>query len=84
MGELFRIGKVQIVALTRDHAPAHVHVIVRAENIEFRVLIETLEVQYISTKQLSSRDEKRILKFIEDNEEEIMEAWYEIQKDQQK
>lgn len=63
---------------------AHVHVVVRAEEIEFRVLVETLEVQYISKQQLSSRDEKRVLKFIEEHEEEIMEAWHENQKDQQK
>ena len=60
------------------------HVVVRAEEIEFRVLVETLEVQYISKQQLSSRDEKRVLKFIEEHEEEIMEAWHENQKDQQK
>jgi hypothetical protein len=84
MGELFRLNKLRILIWSNDHEPIHVHVIMRAEDIEFRVLVATLEVQHVSKNQLSSRDEKRVLKFIENHKEEIMEAWHEIQKDQQK
>lgn len=84
MGELFRINKTRIVVWPKDHNPIHVHVIVRAEEIEFKVFVDTLRVEHVTEKQMSARDEKQIVKFIGENVVEIREAWHEIQKDQQK
>lgn len=75
-------NRIRIAIRSRDHAPAHVHVIVRAEGIEFRVYLLDLSVEYITDQALSSSDEKMILKFIEANREAIQEKWDEIQKDQ--
>ena len=83
MGELFRINsKIKIIVWPKDHDPAHVHVIVRSEGIEFRVYLSDLSVEHITTDQLSSRDEKMVLAFIKNNLTFIKEKWHEIQKDQ--
>ena len=84
MGELFRINKMKIVIKSNDHDPAHLHVIIRADDIEFRVFIENLTVEYITQNQLSARDEKKVLKFIEENRIHIQEEWHETQKNQKK
>ncbi len=83
MGELFRVNnRIRILIYTNDHGPAHVHVIVRAEGIEFKVVLADLSCEHITEKQLSARDEKMVVKFIEKNRSFIMEAWNEIQKGQ--
>jgi hypothetical protein len=83
MGELYRIAnRVRILVWPNDHTPAHVHVLVRAEGIEFRVFLETLEIDYITTQQLSASDEKMILEFIANRRVRIQEKWDEIQRDQ--
>ncbi len=83
MGELFRINnKIKIIIWPKDHNPAHVHVIVRSEGIEFRVFLSDLSVEPITAEQLSSRDEKMVIAFIKNNLDYIREAWNEIQKDQ--
>jgi hypothetical protein len=83
VGELFRINnRIRILIYSNDHRPAHVHVIVRAEGIEFKVFLTDLSCDYITEKQLSTRDEQIVIRFIEKNKNFIMEAWNEIQKDQ--
>ena len=83
MGELFRINnRIRILIYSNDHKPAHVHVIVRAEGIEFKVFLADFSCEHITEKQLSARDEKMVIQFIEKNKNFIMEAWNEIQKDQ--
>jgi hypothetical protein len=83
MGELFRINnRLRILIYSNDHNPAHVHVLVRAEGVEFRVFLTDLSCEYITTKQLSARDEQMVIRFIEKNKSFIQEAWDEIQKDQ--
>lgn len=83
MGELFRINnKIKIIIWPKDHDPAHVHVIVRSEGIEFRVFLSDLSVEHITTEQLSARDEKMVLAFIRNNLDFIREVWNETQKDQ--
>lgn len=83
MGELFRINnRIRILIYSNDHDPAHVHVVIRAESIEFKVFLVDLSCEHITEKQLSSRDEKMVIQFIDKNKGFIMEAWNEIQKDQ--
>lgn len=83
MSELFRINnRIRILIYSKDHSPAHVHVIVHAEGIEFKVFLADLSCEYITEKQLSTRDERIVIKFIGKNKKFIMEAWNEIQKDQ--
>jgi len=67
---------------TNDHEPIHVHVRHLANDVHFRVFVDDLKVDYITSNQLNSRDEKAVLKLIEQNKEFIKERWYEIQKDQ--
>jgi hypothetical protein len=73
---------IKIVLWTNDHNPAHVHVVVRAEGIEFRVYLKDFDVEYITSNQLNRRDEKLVIKFIKQNETLIWEMWNEIKKDQ--
>ena len=83
MGELFRIGnRLKILVWPNDHDPAHVHVVSRGEGIEFKVRLADQEIEHLTRKQLSSRDEKMIVAFIKKNREFIQEVWDEIQKDQ--
>lgn len=83
MSELFRINnRIRILIYSNDHSPAHVHVIVRAEGIEFKVFLADLSCEYVTTKQLSARDEQMVIRFIGKNRSFILEAWNEIQKDQ--
>jgi len=75
-------NKIRLVIQTNDHAPAHVHVIVRAEDVEFKVYLADLSVEHVSDKQLSASLEKMVVNFIKDRKQKIQEKWNEIQKDQ--
>ncbi len=78
MPTLLKIGPYRIVIYTRDHDPAHVHVI--AVDRSAKIDINTLEV--LSNSSISSSDLKQILKVIQRNRKNLLEAWNEIRKDQ--
>jgi hypothetical protein len=82
MGEEFRIRNAKIIIWPRDHNPSHAHVIIQADDIEFKVFFEDLRVEHVSATQLSAKSERFFVNFIKDNLEYLKERWHEIQKDQ--
>lgn len=79
MPTLLRFGPYRIVIYTNDHNPAHVHIL--GPDRFAKVNILTLDI--ISSDSISSQDMKKLLEVIKRNQENLLEAWNEIRKDQE-
>lgn len=67
---------VRFVIFSRDHRPPHIHAI--APDAEVVIHLETLEV--IRVHGFTTQAVTQIQQFIEQRNEEFLEAWYEIHK----
>ncbi|MCM2282019.1 MAG: DUF4160 domain-containing protein [Bdellovibrionaceae bacterium] len=72
------MGKIRIEIKTRDHAPAHVHVV--GPDAYAKIEIETLNI--IESYGFSASDLNLLLKAILERQIKLMEKWNEIQGDQ--
>ena len=76
MGTVFIFRSVKFVIRTNDHNPPHVHII--RGDCEAKIEIKGRRI--IRSMGYSSNDIKRIVKFMEEREDLLLEAWYEIHK----
>ena len=70
MGKLFTIGNTTVRVYSRDHRPAHLHVI--APDCEALVRLDTLAIM---RGQLPLAKRAEIMRWIEDNQTLIVAEW---------
>ena len=75
MPEILRLFGLKFYVYTRDHMPPHVHVISQEGEAKFQV---SDEVTLISNAGMKPKDVKMAEAIIEDNKENITNAWTRI------
>lgn len=75
---LLRLGKIRVVIHTKDHRPAHIHLI--APEAEAKIAIAGWKV--LSNKGFTSSGLRRAVEFLKENEKILMEAWNEIHEEE--
>ena len=80
MGTIAVFRNVKIKINSGDHDPPHVHV----WRGDAKAKIEIQNRNVISHRGFSRNDMKRILEFIAEQADLLMEEWYEIKKNQKK
>lgn len=78
MGTVAIYGNVRIVIHTKDHQPPHVHAI--APDAEAVFNLKTM--QLIRSRGFDTKSVTKIRQFIEDRQDELMEAWNEIHEEE--
>jgi hypothetical protein len=73
MPVFIRTSNLQFVIRTKDHPPAHVHVL--GPGAEMKVSIENLQI--IKSTGFSKKDASKILSFLKDKKELLVQAWEE-------
>ena len=69
--------RVKIYFPPKEHPPAHVHVFWKGKKgVQMTVFLETLEVK--ASKEWSKKAIKKVLNFIYDNFDLLIERWEEI------
>ena len=71
---LFRLGNIRIVIHTKEHKPAHVHIV--GPDAEAKLELRTWKVT--QCRGFSEKALNRIIEFLRTHEEDLMEAWNEI------
>lgn len=71
---LFRIGGIRVIIYTKEHKPAHVHLV--APNAEAKIELKTWRI--VQCRGFSEKALNRIMGFLRTHEQELMEAWNEI------
>lgn len=72
---LFHLGAYRIVVYPKDHYPEHVHVV--GPDAEAKINLSDMECTF--SRGFTERALKRILEFVKNNKEELLEAWHEYQ-----
>ena len=75
MPEILRLFGLKFYVYTRDHMPPHVHVVSSDGEAKFSV---DKEVTLIANAGMKTKDLKRAESIIEDNKENITNAWIRI------
>jgi uncharacterized protein (DUF885 family) len=78
MGTIFQFRNTRIVIRTRDHNPPHVHVF--HGDCSAKIEIETQIV--VESIGFSRSDMRRIVAFLKEREDLLLEAWNEIHKEE--
>lgn len=65
--------KIKVYAPPREHGPAHVHVLSKSDRSEVKISLESYEV--LGKTRFTRKSIKKILKFIDDNYNQLMDAW---------
>lgn len=73
-------GGYRVVIYTRDHPPAHVHVLSAGRAAKF----DLSPVRLIDNEGYLSRELRKIERLIIDNQELLLDAWSEIYGDTEK
>lgn len=68
---IFVIGPFKIIINTKDHRPAHAHCV----GPGVFVIIEIVTQEVIRNKGVAPKDIKRLLLFIEENQDVLMNEW---------
>ncbi len=68
---IIRTRNLKIYIYTKDHPPAHVHVI--GPNAEAKIDINNFKCTFVSG--FSKRDINRIIKFLKDKKEVLQDTW---------
>ena len=71
---LFRLGNIRIVIHTKEHKPAHVHIV--GPDAEAKIELKTWRV--VGCYGFSEKAINLIIEFLQAHEGELMEAWNEI------
>jgi hypothetical protein len=71
MPTIFVIGPFKIIINTKDHRPAHVHCVGPGVS----VVIEIATQEIIRNKGVSQKDIKRLIEFIRESQEVLMNEW---------
>ena len=71
MPTIFVIGPFKIIINTKDHRPAHV----RCVGPGIFVIIEIMTGEVIRNKGAGSKDIKKLIDFIEENQEVLIIEW---------
>jgi uncharacterized protein (DUF885 family) len=71
---LFRLGNIRVVIHTREHKPAHVHLI--GPEAEAKIEIESWSI--LESHGFSAQALKKALEFLENHKDELLEAWKDI------
>jgi len=74
---VFRFWNLRVVIHTKDHKPAHIHVI--GPDAEIKFALGTWEV--IDNNGFSQKASNQIREFLKPRESEFLEAWNAIHKD---
>jgi hypothetical protein len=74
MGTIFQFRSIKIVIRTRDHNPPHAHVI----RGDCEAKVELLTQKVIHSHGFSANDLRRIVSFMKERQDLLMEAWNEI------
>lgn len=74
MPTFYVIEGVKIQLFFRDHNPPHFH----TEFAEYKALI-SIEEQEVLEGDLPKNKRKKIVKWAEEHQEELMEIWHELQ-----
>lgn len=74
MGTVVIFRDVKIIIRTNDHYPPHVHIL----RGDAKAKIEILSRKICASRGFSRNDLRRIVEFLAQNEELLMEAWNEI------
>lgn len=71
---IFRLGNIRVVIHTREHKPAHVHVI--SPNAEAKIEIDSWNI--LESYGFSQQTLKKIIEFLENHKNDLLEAWKDI------
>lgn len=71
---VLRVGKFKVAIFTDDHEPIHVHVFSAEKRA--KIWVNPVEVEW--NKGFTSRELKRVMQIIEDNQTILMLAWRHI------
>lgn len=74
MGTVFKIGRLKFIIRTKDHKPAHVHVV--GAGAEVKIDLTTFEIMKV--RGFSELAAYQIVRLVRERAEELIEAWNEI------
>lgn len=75
---ILRFWNLRVVIHTKDHKPAHIHVVGPDGEVKF----ELGSWDVLDNSGFSNKTVNEIKKFLKPREKEFLEAWYEIHKEE--